>query len=103
VRLRETPDFSRLTPTPHAEMICALWSQDQTLSPVVTANQLGIPQRYVFGLYSALSALDFIENSIDALSNGLPLPQAKPPVSLAPPLSQRSLLEGILMKLDHDA
>jgi hypothetical protein len=103
-RLHGMPDFSRLTPTPHAEEICTLWSKDQTLSPVETAKHLGIPQRYVFGLYSALSALDFLDSPKDTHMNALSLPAAeKPQVSLAPPLSQRSLLEGILMKLDHDA
>jgi hypothetical protein len=103
VGLRGMPDFSRLTPTPHAESICALWSQDRTLSPVMTANHLGIAQRYVFGLYSALSALDFLESPVDTHLNVLPVAPDKPQVTGFSPPSQRSLLEGILMKLDHDA
>jgi hypothetical protein len=60
VRLRHWPNFTRLTRTPHAMRIAALWAE-QGASLIQTARLLGVPQRYVFSLFSAADALDLIE------------------------------------------
>lgn len=61
VYLSEWPNLTRLAAIPHAVRIAALLSQQpQTLSEL--ANNLKIPQRYVFAFYSAANALGISEN-----------------------------------------
>lgn len=60
VYLRHWPNFTRMTITPHAMAITALWANEpHTL--IETARTLKIPQRYVFAFYSAASTLQLIE------------------------------------------
>lgn len=56
VILMRWANFTRLMITPHALQINALWA-DVPYSLIETATVLKIPQRYVFSLYSAMSAL----------------------------------------------
>lgn len=60
VRLRHWPNFTRLTRTPHAMRIAALWAE-RGAGLGDTARLLGVPQRYVFAVYSAASALGLTE------------------------------------------
>jgi len=57
VILMRWANFTRLMITPHALQINALWA-DMPCSLMETAAILKIPQRYVFSLYSAMSALN---------------------------------------------
>ncbi len=56
VFLRRWPNLTRLPLFPHALRIAALWT-NQPHSLLDTAKVLGIPQRHVFGFYSAAHAL----------------------------------------------
>lgn len=56
VILSEWPNFTRLVVTPHALQITALWAA-RPCSLLETAQQLQIQQRYVFSLFSAMTAL----------------------------------------------
>jgi hypothetical protein len=56
IYLRRWPNFTRLTVTPYALAIAALWTE-QPRSLIDTAEHLGIPQRYVFAFYSAARSL----------------------------------------------
>ncbi len=60
VHLRHWPNLTRLTSTPHATRITALWSQDD-YSLLDTAVLLGIDQRHVFTYASACQALKLLE------------------------------------------
>ena len=59
VHLRHWPNFTRLTRTPHAMRIAALWAE-RGVSLAETPGLLGIPQRYVFAVYSAAHALGLL-------------------------------------------
>ncbi len=89
--LRNWPNFTRLTVTPGALNIAALWVA-RPHSPLRTAQLLGLPQRHVFAFYSAAHALDLalpMQRAADRLIE----PQAPPPVP------QQNLLRRILGKL----
>lgn len=57
VYIRYWPNLTRMTLTPHAMRIVALWRK-QPRSLFNTAEELKIPQRYVFALYTAAHALN---------------------------------------------
>ncbi|MEJ2591564.1 MAG: hypothetical protein P8178_09235 [Candidatus Thiodiazotropha sp.] len=59
IYLRRWPNFTRLTVTPYALAIAALWAE-QPRSLLDTAQRLGIPQRYVFAFYSAARSLQLV-------------------------------------------
>ena len=60
VSLLHWPNLTRLQVPPHAARILSLWSHDdKSLKETVAA--LNIPQRYVFALYSACSAIGLIQ------------------------------------------
>lgn len=59
VVLRRWPNMTRLLLFPHAMRIAALW-MEHPHSLLDTAKVLGIPQRYVFGFYSAAYALELV-------------------------------------------
>ena len=60
VSLLHWPNLTRLQVPPHATRILSLWSHDdKSLRETVAA--LGIPQRYVFALYSACHAIGLIQ------------------------------------------
>ncbi len=60
VSLLHWPNLTRLQVPPHAARILSLWSHDdKSLRETVAA--LDIPQRYVFALYSACSAIGLIQ------------------------------------------
>lgn len=60
VRIRLWPNLTRLQIPPHAVRILGLWSRRPT-SLRETTRLLGIPQRYVFGVYSACAAIEVIQ------------------------------------------
>jgi len=63
------PNLTRLLLFPHAIRIAALWI-DQPYSLIDTANTLSIPQRSVFGFFSAAKALGLAstsQRSVDTL------------------------------------
>ena len=57
VYIRYWPNLTRLTLTPHAMRIVALWRK-QPRSLFNTAEELKIPQRYVFAFYTAAQTLN---------------------------------------------
>lgn len=59
IYIRFWPNLTRLTLTPHAMRIAALWSK-QPRSLFNTAEVLRIPQRYVFAFYSAAHSLNLV-------------------------------------------
>lgn len=71
ITLHHWPNFTRLVVTPHALEITALWlAQPQSL--LQTIQCLGIPQRYVFALYTACHAIGLVipvNQSVTALDN----------------------------------
>ena len=78
LRLKYWPNFTRLTETPHAMSIAALWCR-QPSSLLRTCQILGVPQRYVFGFYSAANSAGLIEWQVDHRESdhresGAPLP-----------------------------
>lgn len=89
--LRHWPNFTRLTLTPSALNIAALWAA-RPHSPLHTAQLLGLPQRHVFAFYSATHALD-LAFSMQRAADRMLEPQAPPPVP------QQNLLRSILGKL----
>ena len=72
VRLRAQPDFSRLAMTPGAARIAVFWSnRSGTLAE--TPGILQLPQRQVFGFYSAANAVGLIAepaNAATAINDG---------------------------------
>ena len=65
VRLRALPDFSRLAMTPGAARIAVFWSnRSGTLAE--TPGILQLPQRQVFGFYSAAKAVGLIAEPANA-------------------------------------
>lgn len=91
ILLRNWPNFTRLTVTPGALNIAALWAA-RPHSPLHTAQLLGLPQRHVFAFYSAAHALD-LALSMQRAADRLIEPQAPPPAPL------QNLLGRILGKL----
>ena len=75
VFLKRWPNMTRLLLFPHALRIAALWV-DQPRSLLDTAETLNIPQRHVFGFYSAAHALGLAATSqraVDTLIEPAPL------------------------------
>lgn len=73
--LRNWPNMTRLLLFPHALRIAALWASEPYSLPD-TATALGIPQRYVFGFYSAANALglaDSTKRNVDTLFEPAPI------------------------------
>jgi hypothetical protein len=73
--LRNWPNLTRLLLFPHAMRIAALWGS-KPYSLLDTATALSIPQRYVFGFYSAANALDLADitkRNVDTLFEPPPL------------------------------
>src|SRR5690554_9818 len=64
LKITAWPNFTRLTITPHAIAMASVWIRT-SVSPLQLAEQMDIPQRYVFALISAMSAVDLIQQ--DAL------------------------------------
>ncbi len=58
--LKNWPNFPKLKIFGHAIQIVAFWSL-QKASLLQTANQLKIPQRYIFSLYCAMEALNLVK------------------------------------------
>ena len=96
VRLRAWPNFTRTWAAPHALRIVALWTREWA-SPVEIARRLGIPQRYVFSVYtSARFAGLFQPEPVATIS-----PPEQPANDAAPPIPPQrpSILSRILRKL----
>jgi hypothetical protein len=91
IMLRHWPNFTRLTLTPGALNIAALWAAGP-LSPLHTAQHLGLPQRHVFAFYSAAHALDLAFSMQRAADRRIELP-------VPPATPQQGLLRRILGKL----
>lgn len=73
--LRNWPNMTRLLLFSHALRIAALWGREPYSLPE-TASALGIPQRYVFGFYSAANALGFADitnRSVDIIFESSPI------------------------------
>ncbi len=60
VGLRGWPNMTRLPLPPHALRIAALWNRQFT-TLIDTAQSLNVPQRVVFGFYSACDAVNLLE------------------------------------------
>ena len=59
-QLRRWPNLTRLLLFPHATQISALWiASPKSIREVV--NQLGIPQRYVFGFFASASMMGYLQ------------------------------------------
>lgn len=93
VRLKRWPNFPRLLISPHAMRIAALWTS-QPFSLMQTAQQLDIPYRFVFSLFSACRALGLIEQ-LEVVA-AIPSPA---PALPGKPATQRSLIGSLLRKL----
>lgn len=91
VVLLRWPNFSRLMLTPYALQITALWAESP-YSLIETAKMLQIPQRYVFSLYSAMSALN-----LAWVASGVTPP--KKTISLSAQPEKRNLFQRLLAKL----
>ncbi|MDD3650852.1 hypothetical protein [Immundisolibacter sp.] len=91
VWLRRWPNFTRLPIPPHAMQIAALWSQ-RPVALRQTSALLGVPERYVYALYSACLALDLVRT--ESRRDTAPAPTAATPSA-----EKRSLIGGLLRKL----
>ena len=97
VHLRHWPNLTRLTSTPHAARITALWSQND-YSLLDSSELLGIDQRHIFTYASACRALKLLEYSsrqdtADSATRGIK--QKQPPS----PHRNRSLLGRLLARI----
>lgn len=96
MRLRAWPNFTRTWAAPHALRIVALWTRERA-SPVEIARRLGIPQRYVFSVYTSAYFAGLLQPE--------PPTAAPPPVKPADdqplpiPPQRPSILSRILRKL----
>jgi hypothetical protein len=72
LRLKCWPNFTRLTETPYAMSIAALWCR-QPYSLLRICQVLDVPQRYVFGFYSAVNSAGLVEWQSDHLESSTPL------------------------------
>ncbi len=91
VFLSEWPNLTRLQPIPHALRIAALLTQNpRPLGDIST--ELNIPQRYVFGFYSAANAL-----GISGVSKRTADALFEPKTQQAP--ENRSILKRLLGRL----
>lgn len=60
LRFKHWPNFTRQLETPHAMRLAACWSaHPYSLARII--QMLGIPQRYVFGFFSAANAAGLVE------------------------------------------
>ena len=99
IRLRRWPNLTRLVAPPEAIRIAGLWSRN-TVTLRETVALLGVPQRYVFGFYSACAALGLVAHPDPATTPARP--PAPPSASVAtsdaaPPM--RGLFKRLLGKL----
>ncbi len=94
IHLRHWPNLTRLTNTPHATRITALWSQND-YSLLDTAALLGIDQRHVFTYASACHALKLLEYNRHAVSVDQPRSRDKRQA----PHKHRSLLGRLLARM----
>ena len=60
ISLAYWPNLTRLQAPPHAARILSLWARD-SYSIKETVEALNVPQRYIFALYSACSAIGLIQ------------------------------------------
>lgn len=103
VKLKAWPNFTRLTVTPHALRIAALWVTGY-LSPVEIAGRLNVAQRYVFALCAAAEIAGLVERE----PRMQPADAAAAPPTISPedlpqiaPNPARNLFKRILGKLLH--
>lgn len=96
VKLRAWPNFTRLSVTPHALRIAALWVT-RFLSPIEVAKLLGVPQRYVFTLCAAATLGDLFER--EPATPSAQAPAVAPAAVAAVPKPARGLLKRILGRL----
>lgn len=93
VIVRRWPNLTRLLVPPHSPRILGLWSRRPfflSSTPIV----LGLPQRYVFALFSACRALDLV--AITSRSADLLVVPEPPPAH-----EKRGLFRMLLDKLTH--
>ena len=94
IHLRHWPNLTRLTSTPHATRITALWSQND-YSLLDTATLLGIDQRHVFTYASACQALKLLKYNRHPVSTVNTRSEGKHQV----PHKHRSLLGRLLARM----
>lgn len=98
VRLRAWPNFTKVFMSPHALRISALWVRTWA-SPVEIAARLGIPQRYVFSVFSSACFTGLLDHTPPPQAGAIPQPAARTATE-APAQQQRpSILSRILRKL----
>lgn len=91
--VRRWPNLTRLLVPPHSPRILGLWSR-RPFSLISTPTVLGLPQRYVFALFSACVALELV-----VVTNRLPdLPASPEPL---PTHEKRGIFRMLLNKLTH--
>jgi hypothetical protein len=85
-KLRDRPDFTRLTPTPGARSIVTLWAR-QPATVTGTSSMLKIPLREVCTFYSAAHAVGLVVPVLDAAFEAPPAFEA--PLARAVSTSRR--------------
>ena len=85
VRLRAWPNFTKVFMSPHALRISALWVRTWA-SPVEIAARLGIPQRYVFSVFSSARFAGLLDSTPPVRPGAIP----QPPVSTSASTPTRS-------------
>lgn len=93
VKLNRWPNFTRCDVTPHALRIAALWAKQPT-SLVDTAEQLAIPQQYIFAFYSAAQATNLVTFDSESKQRNL-IPQ------FTQRHKHRNLFQSLLDRLRH--
>lgn len=90
-KIKHWPNYTRLMMVPHSMEILALWAKDP-ISLRETLQNLQIPQRYVFSLYSAVLAIDLVEFNENQLTT--------PPIKITPKTAQKDVKpKGFVGKL----
>lgn len=89
--LQDWPNFTRLTPTPGAMSIAALWTR-QSITLEETARTLQVPLKEVCSFYSAAHAVGLIAAATDAAP-------ATPAARSVTPSPRRGLLRRMFQKL----
>ena len=89
ISLAYWPNLTRLQVPPHAARILSVWSRNGN-SLRDTVESLDVPQRYIFALYSACSAIGLIQPGKK---------QEQPSVMLRPPTPQTQHKRGIFRML----
>ncbi len=92
VSLHSWPNFTRITITPGALQMAALWSSNPS-SLNETARIFGIPHRHVFSFYSSCHALDLVDQ--EKIKKHIPTQKAKNQQSP----EKRGFLVSMLKKL----